>query len=133
MGIKLGDPKRNVIAVLGDGAYILNNPYSAHYVQSWYDLPIFTVLLNDSAWGAMKDGVVQYSGDQGYYKRHDLAGVDFPTKLRLGEIAKGFGLTTFTIEEASTLISTMKKAYSMAKSGKHVLVDVNVGNLPGPG
>jgi thiamine pyrophosphate-dependent acetolactate synthase large subunit-like protein len=81
----------------------------------------------------MKDGVVQYSGDQGYYKRHDLAGVDFPTKLRLGEIAKGFGLTTFTIEEASTLISTMKKAYSMAKSGKHVLVDVNVGNLPGPG
>ncbi|MBM3502565.1 MAG: thiamine pyrophosphate-requiring protein [Alphaproteobacteria bacterium] len=53
LGLKLGVPNKNVIACVGDGAYVFGNPTSAHLVSRAHDLPFLTVIFNNRMWGAV--------------------------------------------------------------------------------
>lgn len=52
LGAKLAAPEKNVIAVVGDGAYIFNNPSACHMVSAMYRLPILVVVCDNGGWNA---------------------------------------------------------------------------------
>lgn len=52
LGAKLAAPHKNVIAVVGDGAYIFNNPSACHMVSAMYQLPILVVVCDNGGWNA---------------------------------------------------------------------------------
>jgi len=54
LGAKLAAPDRLVVAVIGDGSYYFSNPTAAHYCARAYDLPVLTIVLNNSGWGAVR-------------------------------------------------------------------------------
>ncbi|MFI4995655.1 MAG: thiamine pyrophosphate-requiring protein [Hyphomicrobiales bacterium] len=54
LGAKLAAPERLVIATLGDGAFLFSNPVAAHYAARMHDLPILTVVFNNSMWNAVR-------------------------------------------------------------------------------
>jgi len=54
LGAKLAAPDRLVTAVVGDGSYYFSNPTAAHYCARAHDLPVLTVVLNNSSWGAVR-------------------------------------------------------------------------------
>ncbi len=54
LGTKLAARDRLVVLGLGDGAYMFNNPVAAHYVAQAEDLPILTVVFNNSGWEAVR-------------------------------------------------------------------------------
>ncbi|MDX2202815.1 MAG: thiamine pyrophosphate-requiring protein [Hyphomicrobiaceae bacterium] len=53
LGAKLAAPERQVIAVLGDGAYLFANPVAVHHAASLHELPVLFVVMNNSMWGAV--------------------------------------------------------------------------------
>lgn len=53
LGIKLAAPEKLVVAGLGDGAYLFNNPAVGHQIGEAYDLPILTVVFNNERWNAV--------------------------------------------------------------------------------
>lgn len=55
LGAKLAAPDQLVVAALGDGAYIFNNPLVGHWVSSTYKLPILTVIFNNSRYAAVRN------------------------------------------------------------------------------
>ncbi|MBI3091197.1 MAG: thiamine pyrophosphate-requiring protein [Candidatus Tectomicrobia bacterium] len=55
LGIKLALPERTVIAAVGDGSYMFNNPTPAHFVARAQNLPILVVIFNNQCWRAVKN------------------------------------------------------------------------------
>jgi acetolactate synthase-1/2/3 large subunit len=53
LGAKHATPDRTVVAVLGDGAYVFANPAACHHAAAKHDLPVLTVVANNSNWGAV--------------------------------------------------------------------------------
>jgi acetolactate synthase-1/2/3 large subunit len=54
LGIKLAARDRLVVATLGDGAYMFNNPVAAHYVAQAESLPVLMIVFNNGGWEAVR-------------------------------------------------------------------------------
>ena len=54
LGVKLGEPDKRVLNVVGDGSYMFGNPTPAHFVSAAYDLPVLTVIMNNKMWGSVR-------------------------------------------------------------------------------
>ncbi|MES2413510.1 MAG: thiamine pyrophosphate-requiring protein [Pseudomonadota bacterium] len=55
VGVKLSSPDTLVIATLGDGAYIFDNPSACHWVSAAHKLPLLTVIYNNQMYGAVRN------------------------------------------------------------------------------
>jgi acetolactate synthase-1/2/3 large subunit len=63
LGAKLAAPDKLVVATLGDGAYLFSNPMVAHWVADIYKLPILTVIINNSRYGAVRSATMSMFND----------------------------------------------------------------------
>lgn len=59
LGAKLAAPEKTVIAVVGDGTYLLGCPLAAHLVSAADDLPVLWIVVDNHGWGAVKEQVRQ--------------------------------------------------------------------------
>jgi acetolactate synthase-1/2/3 large subunit len=53
LGAKYARPDRTVIATLGDGAYMFANPAACHHASAKHNLPVLTIVANNSHWFAV--------------------------------------------------------------------------------
>ncbi|MFC3026982.1 MULTISPECIES: thiamine pyrophosphate-requiring protein [Roseomonadaceae] len=58
LGAKLAAPERLVVATLGDGAYVFNNPTACHWVSAAHDLPLLVVVFNNAMYGAVRNSTL---------------------------------------------------------------------------
>ncbi len=63
LGAKLAAPDKFIVATLGDGAYMFSNPLVGHWVSSAHDLPILTILFNNSRYGAVRNATLSMFKD----------------------------------------------------------------------
>jgi acetolactate synthase-1/2/3 large subunit len=63
LGAKLAAPDQFVVATLGDGAYMFGNPTVSHWVAAKYDLPILTIVFNNSRYGAVRNATLSMFKD----------------------------------------------------------------------
>src|SRR5262249_8071123 len=54
LGAKLARPQAQVIAVVGDGAFMFSNPAAVHHASALHDLPVLFVVMNNAMWGAVE-------------------------------------------------------------------------------
>ncbi|MES1149662.1 MAG: thiamine pyrophosphate-dependent enzyme, partial [Bradyrhizobium guangdongense] len=57
LGLRLAQPSRRVVQVVGDGAFHFSSPDSVYATAQQYQLPIFTVVLDNGGWQAVKASV----------------------------------------------------------------------------
>jgi acetolactate synthase-1/2/3 large subunit len=63
LGAKLAAPDKFIVATLGDGAYMFSNPLVGHWVSSAHDLPILTILFNNSRYAAVRNATLSMFKD----------------------------------------------------------------------
>ena len=63
LGVKLARPDRTVVQICGDGSFYFCNPASVYAVAKQYKLPIFTVVLDNSGWSAVKEATLRVYPD----------------------------------------------------------------------
>ena len=54
LGAKLAAPHRFIVSTIGDGAYVFGNPTACHWVAGANDLPVLTVIFNNSRYDAVR-------------------------------------------------------------------------------
>ena len=54
LGAKLAAPDRFVVATLGDGSYMFANPMVGHWISAVQNIPILTIVFNNSRYGAVR-------------------------------------------------------------------------------
>jgi acetolactate synthase-1/2/3 large subunit len=58
LGAKLAAPEKLVVATLGDGAYVFNNPTACHWVSEAHKLPVLVVVFNNRMYGAVRNSTL---------------------------------------------------------------------------
>jgi acetolactate synthase-1/2/3 large subunit len=126
IGVKLASPDRNVIAVLGDGAYIFANPAACHHAIAMHDLPLLTIIYNNARWEAVQSsarGMYKAESALGKHKLAPLSSLDpIPDFERYAEASGGVG---FRVTERAELESTIRRALQIVQTErKQVLINV---------
>lgn len=125
IGAKMLAPDRTMVAAIGDGTYLFSNPVACHHASQKHDLPVLTVVANNSRWDA-----VNWTSRLVYPNGH-MSGRDWmeisdlrpsPAYERLPEASGGVG---FLVTDRSELEDVLRQALLTVEEGRqHALVNV---------
>ncbi|MCA1834317.1 MAG: thiamine pyrophosphate-binding protein [Actinomycetota bacterium] len=121
IGVKLADPDRPVVAIVGDGT-ALYAP-QALWTMAHHDVPVVTIVLNNRSYLILKAGLKAMAGKAAKFDRWpgmhiDNPPVDFPS------LAKGFGIDAERIEDANDVGKAVASALAAKKPALiEVMVD----------
>ncbi len=110
IGAQVAYPERKVVALCGDGGFLMTSPDLATAVM--YDLPVVTLVMNDNQYTSIERGQLRRFG-----KRIgvELVNPDFV------QFAESFGALGLRVEDPEDFRPTLEKALSLDKP---VLVEV---------
>ena len=120
LGAKLAAPDQPVIALLGDGDFMMTMQELSTMAQ--YDIPVVVVLANNRCWMAIKDlqqGMLgeQYCFGNDFMRKGEAYSPDFAA------IAQSFGIQSEKISQRGSVGAAVKRAL---ESGKPWLIEVDV-------
>ena len=133
LGLKLAQPGRRIVQVIGDGGFHFSSPDSVYAVAQQYQIPILTVVLDNGGWQAVKSAV------QRVYPKGIAAETDqFQSRLtsgRQGEkrdfsgVAKAFGAYGECVTEPDELGAAIDRAFAALDDGKAAVLHIKVTRL----
>jgi acetolactate synthase-1/2/3 large subunit len=133
LGLKLAQPERRIVQVIGDGGFHFSSPDSVYAVAQQYGIPILTVVLDNGGWQAVKSAV------QRVYPKGVAAETDqFQSRLtsgRQGErrdfsaVAKAFGAHGECVTEPDDLAASIDRCLAALDDGKAAVLHVHVTRL----
>jgi acetolactate synthase-1/2/3 large subunit len=124
LGVKLAAPERQVIAVLGDGAYMFANPSACHFVGQAHSLPVLVVIYNNTLYGAVRRATLDM------FPHHVAAANDGMLLAGLGpspqfeRIVEAHGGHGERVERPAELPAALKRAAAAVRDGRQALVNV---------
>lgn len=133
LGLKLAQPSRRVVQVIGDGGFHFSSPDSVYAVAQQYQLPILTIVLDNGGWQAVK------SATERVYPKGIAAATDsFHARLssgRQGEkrdfsaVARAFGAHGEEVSEPDELAAAVDRALAALDDGRAAVLHVHVTRL----
>jgi acetolactate synthase-1/2/3 large subunit len=130
LGLKLAQPERRVVQIIGDGGYHFSSPDSVYAVAQQYQIPIFTVVLDNGGWQAVKSAV------QRVYPKGVAAETDeFQSRLRSGRqgeardfsaVARAFGAHGECVTEPDELAAAIDRCLAALNDGKAAVLHVHI-------
>lgn len=127
LGLKLGAPDRTVIAALGDGAYLFNEPAACHLAARQQGLPVLTVIFNNRQWEAVKQSTLAVHPD-GYARssgRFPLT--DLGPAPRYEEIVRAYDGHGERVETPTEVGPALRRAFAAVREGRQAVVNVLCG------
>ena len=110
LGAKLAAPDKLIVATLGDGAYMFSNPTVGHWVAQKHNLPILTIIFNNSRYGAVRNSTLAMfkDGVSGETDGRELADLDPAPPY--DEMAKAQGAHAERVENPADLPAALARA-----------------------
>jgi acetolactate synthase-1/2/3 large subunit len=130
LGLKLAQPDRRIVQIIGDGGYHFSSPDSVYAVAQQYQIPILTVVLDNGGWQAVKSAV------QRVYPKGVAAETNrFQSRLtsgRQGEtrdfsaVARAFGAYGECVTEPDDLAASIDRCLAALDDGKAAVLHVHI-------
>jgi acetolactate synthase-1/2/3 large subunit len=130
LGLKLAQPDRRIVQVIGDGGFHFSSPDSVYAVAQQYQIPILTVVLDNGGWQAVKSAV------QRVYPKGIAAETNqFQSRLtsgRQGEqrdfsaVGRAFGAHGECVSEPDDLAAAIDRCLAALDDGKAAVLHVHV-------
>jgi acetolactate synthase-1/2/3 large subunit len=118
LGARLAHPGRRVINVVGDGGFHFSTPTSVYAVAQQYGLPIFTLVLDNGGWQAVKEATLRVHPDG-----HAAAANQFQARLggpmrRFDQVAAAFGAYGETVNEPDDVEAAIARCLAANERGQ---------------
>ena len=125
LGAKLAAPDAFVVATLGDGAYMFANPMVGHWVSANQNLPILTIVFNNSRYGAVRNATLSMFKD-GVAGENDGRGLaDLDPAPPYDEMARAQGAYAERVEKPADLPDALARARDVVvNEGRQALLNV---------
>ena len=129
LGARLANPKVRAIQIVGDGGFHFSTPTSVYAVAQRYKLPIFTVVLDNGGWQAVKEAVLRV------YPQGEAAGAnEFQARLggeqrRFDMVAQAFGAHGEYVTEPDQLPGAITRCLAALDAGRAAVLHVKVAGL----
>jgi acetolactate synthase I/II/III large subunit len=133
LGLKLAQPERRVVQVIGDGGFHFSSPDSVYAVAQQYQIPILTVVLDNGGWQAVK------AATQRVYPKGAASETDqFLSRLTSGrqgerrdfsDVARAFGAHGECVREPDELAAAIDRGLAALNDGRAAVLHVHVTRL----
>jgi acetolactate synthase-1/2/3 large subunit len=130
LGLKLAEPDRRIVQIIGDGGFHFSSPDSVYAVAQQYQIPVLTVVLDNGGWQAVK------SATQRVYPKGVAAETDqFQSRLRSGRqgemrdfsgVARAFGAYGECVTEPDDLAAAIDRCLTALDDGRAAVLHVQI-------
>ena len=124
IGVKLGSPEKEVVAVIGDGGAAWS--IQGFWTAARYHIPVTFVIINNTAYRQVKIVRKLVLGDYPLNEKHEGMELDNPV-INFSMLAQSMGVKGETVESPEDLSRVLKTAIN---SGEPRLIEVFVENKP---
>ena len=129
LGIRLANPSKRVVQIVGDGGFHFSTPTSVYAVAQAESLPIFTVVLDNGGWQAVKEATLRVHPD-GYAKKdQNFHAKHKGQKRQFEQVAAAFGAHAERVNEPQDLEPAIKRCLSAVDSGQAAVMVVTIPQL----
>lgn len=125
LGAKLARPERRVVQVVGDGSFHFCTPDSVYAVAGQYGLPIFTVVLDNRGWQAVKESVKRVYPN-GAAAETDLFQSRLQGERRFEEVAAAFGAHGERVSDPAELPTAIRRCLAAVDGGRAAVLTVRI-------
>lgn len=110
VGAKLAAPDKLVIAAIGDGSYYFGNPAAAHYCARACDAPVLYIILDNSAWGAVRRAVRDMYPDGRAVRSNDMPLTSLEPMVAFDKACEAAGGYGERVEDPAELPKALERA-----------------------
>jgi acetolactate synthase-1/2/3 large subunit len=130
LGLKLAQPQRRIVQIIGDGGFHFSSPDSVYAVAQQYGIPILTVVLDNGGWQAVKSSVQRV-----YPKGSAAASNAFQSQLRSGrqderrsfsDVGRAFGAHGEHIKDPEALAAAIDRCLAAVDGGRAAVLHVEI-------
>jgi len=126
LGVKLARPKDRVVHIEGDGGFHFSTPTSVYAVAQSQGLAIFTVVLDNGGWQAVKEAVLRVHPDGPAAKIDNFQARLQGEKRHFEEVAKAFGAHGERVTHAHEVPAAIARCLKAVDEGQAALLVVSV-------
>ena len=124
-GVKLARPNQQVIALVGDGAFIFGP--TALWNMARLELPVTVVVYNNHAYGGVHNrGLAAAAGGRMVETGHFVQDYLGKPDMNMASIADGFGVAGEVVHSPDDLKAALGRARRATQDGKPYLIDAQV-------
>ena len=125
LGVKLGRPDTLVVATLGDGAYVFDNPTACHWVSAAQKLPLLIVVYNNEMYGAVRNSTAGMYRDGASANNDCTLLADLSPSPAFEKIAEASGGYGERVDDPSQLRAAMQRAlHAVVHEKRQALLNV---------
>ena len=133
LGIAAADARdglrdRPVVAMLGDGAYMFNNPVACHWASAAHQLPILSVIFNNRRWGAVRNSTLAMYPQGAAAAADGMFLADLSPAPDYAAICRAHGGLGETVQTAEDLPGAIDRALAAIAGGQQALIDLVIEN-----
>lgn len=131
LGAKLAQPDKPVVALVGDGDFLMTVQELATAVQ--YNIPAVAVIFNNQGWQAIRDlQWIALDDDSDYATMFERE--NQPVTPNIAEIARGFGAHGVRVETPDGIAPALREAIERGRPAVvEVMIDMAFGRSGGQG
>jgi acetolactate synthase I/II/III large subunit len=125
LGAKLASPDSLIVATLGDGAYMFANPTVGNWVSLAHNLPILTIVFNNSRYGAVRNATLSMFKDSSAGETDGRVLADLDPSPPYDELARAQGAHAERVELPADLPSALARArHVVANEKRQALLNI---------
>jgi acetolactate synthase-1/2/3 large subunit len=128
LGLKLAQPERTVVQIVGDGTFYFSNPQSTLAVGRQYKLPVLTVVLDNTGWAAVKEATLRVYPDGDAKAAADYGALLAPD-MDFAKVAEAAGAHGELISDPDAVEGALARCLAALKEGRSALLHARVTKL----
>lgn len=125
LGAKLARPGATVVQVVGDGSFYFGNPSSAFAVSRQYGLPVFTVVLDNSGWSAVKESTLRMYPD-GAAKAVDEFGARLAPDVNFAKVCEAAGGYGEMLADPDDAPAAIQRCLAQVRGGRSAVLHARI-------
>jgi acetolactate synthase-1/2/3 large subunit len=127
LGLKLAMPEKTIVQIVGDGTFYFSNPQSALSVSKHYGLPVFTVVVDNAGWAAVKESTLRVYPD-GAAKAEDDYGSLLPD-MNFAKVAEAANAHGELVSDPAEVEPAIARCMAALKEGRSAILHAKVTKL----
>jgi acetolactate synthase-1/2/3 large subunit len=128
LGAKLAAPERMMVQICGDGGFYFGNPTSVFAIAQQYKLPIFTVVLDNSGWNAVKQSTLRVY-PEGEAKTANEFEAELAPNVDFAKVGEAFGAYAEKLSDPADVPAALARCVKEVRGGRAALLHARVTKL----
>jgi acetolactate synthase-1/2/3 large subunit len=125
LGVKLARPDRTVVQICGDGSFYFCNPEAVYAVAKQYGLPIFTVVLDNGGWAAVKEATLRVfpEGDAKATSEYEAL---LAPEMNFAQLAEAAGAHGELVTDPDAVPAAIQRCLGAVRGGRAAVLHARV-------